>query len=144
VAAVAEVSTTLLAQMVDQLVDVPRTVRRLLKVQSLRRLHRKETMAGEKTRVVLAVAAAVVQPQQEQMAVRTLAVMVVQGKQTTSPELMSRSPAAEVAVAIATPLELVELAAAEMEAVEEMKSQRKASTDEVAAAVLPVEVSRVV
>jgi len=101
-------------------------------------------MAGEKTRVVLAVAAAVVQPQQEQMAVRTLAVMVLQGKQTTSPELMSRSPVAEVAVAIATPLELVELAAAEMEAVEETKSQRKASTDEVAAAVLPVEVSRVV
>ena len=82
-------------------------------------------MAGEKTRVVLAVAAAVVQPQQEQMAVRTLAVMVVQGKQTTSPELMSRSPVAEVAVAIATPLELVELAAAEMEAVEVMRFQRQ-------------------
>ena len=41
-------------------------------------------------------------------------------------------------------LELADLAVAEMEVVGETNCQRKASTDEVAAAVLPVEVSRVV
>ena len=42
---------------------------------------------------------------------------------------MSRTPVVVVAVAIATPPELVELVVVETEAVEETKSQRKASTD---------------
>jgi hypothetical protein len=50
--AVAEVSITPLAQMVVQLVDVPQTVLKFLKVQLLQRLLRKETMAEVRVRVV--------------------------------------------------------------------------------------------
>jgi hypothetical protein len=128
-AAVAEALTILPVQMVDQLVVVPPTARKLLKVQLLQRLRRKEIMAVGKTRVASVVAAVAAQVPQEQMVVRTLVAMVVQGKQTTSRELMSRTPVVAVAVAIATPPELVELVVAETEAVEEMKLQRKASTD---------------
>jgi hypothetical protein len=128
-AAVAEALTILPVQMVDQLVVVPPTARKLLKVQLLQRLRRKEIMAVGKTRVASVVAAVAAQVPQEQMVVRTLVAMVAQGKQTTSRELMSRTPVVAVAVAIATPPELVELVVAETEAVEEMKLQRKASTD---------------
>jgi hypothetical protein len=128
-AAVAEALTILPVQMVDQLVVVPPTARKLLKVQLLQRLRRKEIMAVGKTRVASVVAAVAAQVPQEQMVVRTLVAMVAQGKQTTSLDLMSRTPVVAVAVAIATPPELVELVVAETEAVEEMKLQRKASTD---------------
>jgi hypothetical protein len=128
-AAVAEALTILPVQMVDQLVVVPPTARKLLKVQLLQRLLRKETMAVGKIRVASVVAVVAAQVLQEQMVVRALVAMVAQGKQTTSRELMSRTPVVAVAVAIATPPELVAMVAAEMEAVEETKSQRKASTD---------------
>jgi ribosomal protein L17 len=129
VAAVAEVLTTLLAQMVVQLVVVQPIVPKLHRVQSLQRLHYKEIMAVGKTQAVLAVAAVAVQVLQAQMAVRTLVATVAQGKQTTSPELTSHMPAVVVAVAIATPLELAVLAAVETEAVGEMRFQRKELTD---------------
>jgi hypothetical protein len=128
-AAAAEALTILPVQMVDQLVVVPPTARKLLKVQLLQRLRRKEIMAVGKTRVASVVAVVAAQVLQEQMVVRTLVAMVAQDKQTTSLELMSRTPVVVVAVAIATPPELVAMVAAEMEAVEETKSQRKASTD---------------
>jgi hypothetical protein len=61
VAAVAEVLTTLLAQMVDQQVVVRPIVLKLLRVQSLQRLHYKETMVAGKIQVVSAAAAVVAQ-----------------------------------------------------------------------------------
>jgi len=125
VAVVAEVLTTLLAQMVGQQVVVQPTVLKLPKVQSAPLLHRRETMAAEKTQVVLAVAVVAVQALQAQTEVQTLVAMVERGKQTTSPELTSHMPVVVAAVAIATLLELAELAVVEMEVVEETKSQRK-------------------
>jgi hypothetical protein len=76
------------------------------------------------------------------MAVRTSVEMVELDESATSRELMSRTPVAVVAVAIATPPELVELAAVETEAAEETSSQRKALTDLVAAVELLEEVSQ--
>jgi hypothetical protein len=58
---VAEVSITPLAQMVVQLVDVPQTVLKFLKVQLLQRLLRKETMAEVRVRVVSVAAVAAAQ-----------------------------------------------------------------------------------
>ena len=82
-------------------------------------------MVAVKTQVVLAAVVVAVQALQAQMVARTLVAMVEQAKRTTSLGPMSHTPVVVAVAAIAIQLELAELAAAEMEAVGETKSQRK-------------------